>query len=87
MSSKLHGRAVDSNTNVTVNTISIGSNVVINTTAIRIGNSSVNVVIAAATETVFNDVSVTANATIATLNDSSGRTLKIYDSSGTLVWG
>lgn len=87
MSSKLHGRAVDSNTNVTVNTVSVGANVVINTTAIRIGNSTVNVVISAATETAFSDISVTANATIGTLNDSSGRTLKIYDASGTLVWG
>ena len=45
MARKIPGRALDSNTSITVNAISFGSNVTVNTTSVALGNSTVNTVI------------------------------------------
>ena len=56
MAGKLPGRALDSNTSLAVNTLSLGANLTINTTSLVFGNSTVN--------TFINSESITAALTV-----------------------
>jgi hypothetical protein len=59
-----------------------GTGVTSNGSGIHIGQS-----VGTSDSVTFNDVTVSANAVISSLQDSSNRVLKIYNSSGSLVWG
>ena len=53
-----------------------------NSTGVHIGQA-----VGTADNVTFNDVTVSANAIISSLQDSSNRVLKIYNSSGSVIWG
>lgn len=63
MAGKLPGRALDSNTSISVSNISFGSNLSINTSAISIGNSTVNTVLKSNSATFSGHLMPTANIT------------------------
>ena len=80
MAGKLPGRAFDSNTSITVNSISLGSNLAINTTAVSFGNSTVNTTVNSSVITVGANVSVNTstialgNSTVNTVIHTTGFT-------------
>ena len=59
-----------------------GTGVTSNSTGVHIGQS-----VSTSDNVTFNDVTVSANAIISSLQDSSNRVLKVYNSSGSLIWG
>jgi len=59
-----------------------GTGVTSNSTGVHIGQA-----VGTADNVTFNDVTVSANAIISSLQDSSNRVLKIYNSSGSVIWG
>lgn len=59
-----------------------GTGVTSNSTGLHIGQA-----VGTTDDVTFNDVTVSANAVIGSLQDSSNRVLKIYNSSGSLIWG
>ena len=68
---KLQGRAIDSNTSISINTFSIGSNINANTTTVFVGNSTVNTSISAGTITINGvnvNTAITGNAATAYSN-------------------
>ena len=81
MPRKLQGRAVDANSTITINNISFGNNVAVNTTVISLGNSTVNTYInstsVTTTSLVGNGASVTS-VDAATLGGNTASTLRSY---------
>ena len=59
-----------------------GTGVTSNSTGVHIGQA-----VGTTDNVTFNDVTVSANAMISSLQDSSNRVLKIYNSSGSVIWG
>jgi hypothetical protein len=59
-----------------------GTGVTSNSTGVHIGQS-----VGTTDNVTFNDVTISANAIISSLQDSSNRVLKVYNSSGSLIWG
>ena len=59
-----------------------GTGVTSNSTGVHIGQA-----VGVSDNVTFNDVTVSANAVISSLQDSSNRVLKIYNSSGSIIWG
>jgi len=86
MAGKLPGRALDSNTSITVNNISFGSNLSINTSAISIGNSTVNTVLKSNSATFSGHLMPTANITY-DLGNSSMRWRDLWLSGTTINLG
>lgn len=81
MPRKLQGRAVDANSTITINNISFGNNVAVNTTVISLGNSTVNTYInstsVTTTSLIGNGASVTS-VDAATLGGNTASTLRSY---------
>jgi hypothetical protein len=86
MAGKLPGRALDSNTSISVSNISFGSNLSINTSAISIGNSTVNTVLRSNSATFSGHLMPTANITY-DLGNSSMRWRDLWLSGTTINLG
>jgi hypothetical protein len=86
MAGKLPGRALDSNTSISVSNISFGSNLSINTSAISIGNSTVNTVLTSNSATFSGHLMPTANITY-DLGNSSMRWRDLWLSGTTINLG
>lgn len=64
MARRIPGRAVDSDTGLTINSVSVGSNLTVNTTAIFLGNSTVNTTITSGTATFGTAAYIVANGNV-----------------------